>query len=106
MAVMSQHLQKTAPRVNKIRTDLSVELAATVARCLARNPDDRFPDMKSLIEALDHPETVDTTILTNLDMNPHQSTFWQSQTIRGVGIALAILIAFAALAFLLQVLHH
>ena len=106
MAVMSQHLQKTAPRVDKLRNDVPIELAAIVARCLANNPDDRYPNMQALINDLDHPESVNISILDKLDSNSGGSAFFHSEAVKGIGIALSILTAFALLAFLLQTLHH
>jgi len=35
MAVMAQHLQKDAPRLDRINTAISLELAAVVSHCLA-----------------------------------------------------------------------
>jgi eukaryotic-like serine/threonine-protein kinase len=106
MAVMSQHLQKSAPRLDRARSGISTELAAIVARSLARDPQDRYPDMKSFIAALDHPETTDLGILDKLDSHSRRSSFWQSQAVRGVIIALVILAAFIILAMLLQTFHH
>jgi eukaryotic-like serine/threonine-protein kinase len=106
MAVMSQHLQKSAPRLDKIRSGSPIELTAIVARCLARDPNERYPDMKSFIDALDHPDAVDITILDHVDSAPARSSFWQSTTIRAIGITLAIMATFVALAMFLQALHH
>jgi len=56
MAVMAQHLQKEAPRLDRINSSISPELAAIVARCLARDPNTRYPDMSAFIANLDNPE--------------------------------------------------
>ncbi len=66
MVVMAQHLNGTAPRVDKVNPSISPQLAAIVATCLARNPDDRYADMNALMQALEHPENVDLTILDKL----------------------------------------
>jgi len=106
LAVMQQHLQKSAPRLDRIRPGVPPAIAALVARCLARNPDERFPDMQALIDAIDHPETIDLEILEKADRGPDRFPFWQTQAFRGVLIALGILAAFVILALLLQALHR
>jgi eukaryotic-like serine/threonine-protein kinase len=105
MAVMAQHLQKDAPRLDRINTAISLELAALVSHCLARDPNKRYPDMLEFINGLDHPETVDLGILDKLDSPSTDGSFWQSQAFRGVAIALAILAMFTILALFLQALH-
>jgi len=105
MAVMAQHLQNDAPRLDHVNSAISPELAAIVSYCLARNPNNRYQDMLALINGLDHPEIADLGILDKLDSLPNRSSFWQSQAFRGVAIALAILAGFTILAMLLQTLH-
>ena len=105
MAVMAQHLRKDAPRLDHVNSTISSELAAIVSRCLARDPNSRYPDMLAFINGLDHPETTDLGILDNLDSLQNHSSFWQSQAFRGVAIALAILAGFTILALILQTLH-
>ena len=63
MAVMAQHLNNTAPRLDKLNPAISPQIAAIVATSLARDPKDRYPDMTAFIEALDHPENTDLAIL-------------------------------------------
>jgi len=84
MAVMAQHLQKDAPRLDRINTAISLELAAVVSHCLARDPNKRYPDMLEFINGLDHPETVDLGILDKLDLASPGGSFWQSQAFRGL----------------------
>jgi len=105
MAVMAQHLQKAAPRLDKVNSAVSPQVAAIVARCLQRDPAGRYADMPALIAALDHPETVDVSLLDSLSAPPHRS-LWRSQVFRGIAIALVILAGFVLLALLLQTLHH
>jgi hypothetical protein len=62
--------------------------------------------MQALINDLDHPESVNISILDKLDSNSGGSAFFHSEAVKGIGIALSILTAFALLAFLLQTLHH
>jgi eukaryotic-like serine/threonine-protein kinase len=105
MAIMAQHLQRTAPRLDRVASAVSPELAAIVAHCLTRDPNNRYPGMLALINALDHPETVDLGILENLDSPPIRPGVWQSQAFRGIAIALVILAGFVILALVLQTLH-
>jgi len=105
MAVMAQHLQKDAPRLDQLNSAVSPELAAIVSYCLARDPNNRYPDMLAFINGLDHPETADLGILDKLDSPSIRASFWQSQAFRGVAIALAILAGFTILALILQGLH-
>ena len=105
MAVMAQHLRKDAPRLDQLNPAVSPELAAIVSTCLARDPNKRYPDMLAFINGLDHPETADLGILDTLDSPSSHASLWQSQALRGVAIALAILAGFAILAMLLQGLH-
>src|SRR6266508_5707791 len=92
MAIMAQHLHGTAQRLDRINPLVSPQLAAVVATCLALNPEDRYADMDALIEALDHPENVNVTILDQLNAPPAQPTsLTQLQVIRGILIAIGIM---------------
>jgi len=107
MAVMAQHLQGGAARLDILNPAISAELAATVARCLARKPEERYPDMAALIDALDHPETVDLSVLEKVQNNKpaSEASLMQSQAIKAVGISLAIMAAIVVLALALQALR-
>jgi len=105
MAVMAQHLQKDAPRLDRLNSAVSPELAAIVSYCLARDPNKRYPDMLAFINGLDHPETADLGILDGLDSPQRRASVWQSQAFRGIAIALAILAGFTILALILQAVH-
>ena len=105
IAIMAQHLQRDAPRLDQIDTKIPPALAAIVARCLARDLSQRFPDMVSLISGLDHPETIDLGILDKLNNAGKPSSLFKSQAFQGIAIALAILAGFTVLALLLQALH-
>src|SRR5258706_1353855 len=92
MAVMAQHLNNTAPRLDRINSSITPQLAAIVATCLARNPNDRYKDMTALIEAIDHPENVDLSILDKEESSSRSlMPLIQAQTIRGIFIAIAII---------------
>jgi serine/threonine protein kinase len=106
MAVMAQHLQRTAPRLDKVNPKITPQYAAIVARCLARDPADRYQDMQALLDAIHHPEMADLTILDQAGDPIRRVSFLQSQVFKGIVIALAILAGFTLLALLLQAVHR
>jgi eukaryotic-like serine/threonine-protein kinase len=107
MAIMAQHLHGTAQRLDRINPLVSAPLAAVVATCLARNPEDRYGDMDGLIDALDHPENVDVTILDKLNASPAPPTsLTQRQVLQGILIAAGIMGVLIILALALQYLHR
>lgn len=107
MAVMAQHLNGTAPRLDRVNTSISSQLAAIVATCLARDPKDRYADMTALIEALDHPENVDIAILDKINASSGSSmSLMQMQVVQGILLALGILGGIVILALALQYLHR
>jgi serine/threonine-protein kinase len=106
MAVMAQHLNGTAPRLDRINPAVSPELAAIVARCLARRPEDRYPDLTAFLEALAHPETADLSLLDQVNAAPvSENSFVQAQTFKAVGIAILIMVVIVGLALALQALR-
>jgi serine/threonine-protein kinase len=106
MAVMSQHVNAIPPRLDKLNSAISPQLAAIVARCLLKNPGERFPNMEALIEALDHPESADLSILERASHNQAATpSLVQMQTLRAFGIAVGILATLVVLAFVLQALR-
>jgi len=107
MAIMAQHLRGTAQRLDRINPSVSPQLAAIAATCLALNPKDRYEDMDALIEALDHPENLDVTVLEQLNTSPaHLPSLTQLQFIRGIVIAIGIMSVLILLALGLQYLHR
>jgi len=107
MAIMAQHLNGTAPRLDKANSNVSPPIAAIVAKCLARNPDDRYPNMEALIAALDHPESEDVSILEKLNTSvPAAPSLEGMQTLKGVLIAFGIMVVLVLLALGLQFLNH
>lgn len=105
MAVMAQHLNNVAPRLDRVNPSISQQLAAIVATCLARNPNDRYADMSALIEALDHPETADLSILEKSAAAPEsEMSLNQMQSLHGIAIAFGVMIGLALLALGLQYL--
>ncbi len=107
MAIMAQHLHGTAQRLDRVNPLVSPQLAAVVATCLALTPEDRYADMDTLIDALDHPENVDVTILDKLIALPaYPASLTQLQVIRGILIAVGIMSALIILALGLQYFHR
>jgi serine/threonine protein kinase len=107
MAIMAQHLNGTAPRLDKVNPSVTPQIAAIVATCLARNPEDRYADMTALIEALDHPENVDVSILEKLSASaPASPSLENMQTLKGILIAIGIMGVLVLLALGLQFLNR
>jgi serine/threonine-protein kinase len=52
LRVLAAHLYEAPPPLTARRHDVSADLEAVVLRCLAKNPADRFPDARSLAQAL------------------------------------------------------
>jgi serine/threonine-protein kinase len=106
MAIMAQHLNGTVPRLDRVNPSITTQLAAIVATCLARNPDDRYADMIALIQSLDHPESVDMAVLEKSNASSSSIvSLTQMQVIRGVLIALGIMVGLVLLALGLQYLR-
>jgi serine/threonine-protein kinase len=102
MAVMAQHMNSQAPRLDKLQPGVSPQVAAIVARCLQRGPEDRYPSMRALIDALDHPETVDLAVLDQTPAPSRAPGWLNSMPVRAVGIAVLILLAIIAFSLLAQ----
>ncbi len=105
LAVMAQHLNGTPPRLDREQPGVAPQLAAVVARCLQRAPQDRYQDMRALIEALDHPETADLSVLERAGRPATAAPFWRSPTLVAIGLSLLIMLAIVALALALQAFH-
>lgn len=107
MAVMAQHLAGTVTRLDKVNPAVSPQLAAIVAKCLARDPEARYPNMNALIEALDHPENADLACLETGGASKASSpSLANMQILQGVVIAVGIMLILVLLAFGLQSLHR
>ena len=106
LAIMAQRLNGDAPRLDKLRPAVSEQVAAIVARCLQRDPKERYPDMQALIDALDHPETADTALLARLQNASAKTPWWRSSVLRAVLISIVILAAIILLALALQFLKQ
>ncbi|MBK9782347.1 MAG: serine/threonine protein kinase [Anaerolineales bacterium] len=103
MAVMAQHLNGVAPRLDRVDPNIPSTLAAIVAKCLSRNPEQRYADMTALTDAFDHPENADLTILQQQGSSSMAGTsIEQRQVLKGVLIAVGIIGGLIVLALILQ----
>jgi serine/threonine-protein kinase len=103
MVIMAQHLNNTAPRLDRVDPSIPIQLAAIVAICLARDPKDRYADMTALIQNLDHPENADLSALEKLSAPSGSGmSLNQRQIIQGILIAAGIMGGLILLAFALQ----
>jgi len=105
LAVMAQALRSAPPRLDRAGLGISPQLAAIVARCLLRKPDERYDDIGALVAALDKPETADLSLLERADEGAGAS-FLRSPAFRGIAISLAFFAVFIGLAILLQLVKH
>lgn len=105
LAVMAQHLQGIAPRLDRIQPNITTALAAVVARCLERDPSARYQDMGALIAGLDHPETADLTILDRLPSRAKADLSLRSTAIKALLISVVVLLAIIVLALAAQLLR-
>lgn len=107
MATMAQHLNNTPPRLDKINPAISTQIAAIVATCLARNPEDRYQTMDALIAALNDPTSADLSILDKVTTapNPSSMSLTALQTFRGIAIAAGIIALLIVMALGLQALR-
>lgn len=102
MAVMAQHLRGAIPRLDKEQPNISPQIAAVVALALQKNPDDRYRDMHAFIEALDHPETVDISILDKITGTATALPFWRSQAFIAAMMGIALIVVLVVVALALQ----
>jgi eukaryotic-like serine/threonine-protein kinase len=107
LAIMAQHVQGTAPRLDKLQAGVSPQLAAVVAKCLQRKPEERYADMHALIEALEHPESADLSLLDEKSSaGEGELPWWKSSSFKAVLIGAGILVVIVILAFALQTLRQ
>jgi eukaryotic-like serine/threonine-protein kinase len=52
--LIASHLTQTPPQLTGLRSDVPLDLAAVVHRCLAKDPADRFANVSELERALGH----------------------------------------------------
>ncbi len=105
LAVMAQHLQGAIPRLDKERPEVSPRLAAVVTKCLQRNPDDRYPTLTAFVDALDHLDQVDTTILDKGTGPQTALPFWRNPTVVTIAVSILLMLAIVVFAFAAQALR-
>jgi len=102
MAVMAQQLRGAVPRLDKEVKGISPQLAAVVARAIQKSPDDRYATMRDFIEALDHPENADITVLDKITGAATRVPFWRTQAFVAVAVTIVIMVVVVALALAAQ----
>ncbi len=105
LAIMSQHLNAAIPRLDKKQPGISTQLAAIAAKCLQRDPKDRFVNMHELVNALNNPDTIDISILDKISSAPSKAPFWRSPIAIAIGSALLLMLVIIIIALVLQSLR-
>jgi len=106
LAIMAQHLKGIVPRLDKEQAGVSPNIAAVVARALQREPKDRYPDMQSFMNDLDHLDQVDVTVLEHSTGQASAGPFWRRFPILvPIGFGVLLFLALILLAIGLQTLH-
>jgi serine/threonine-protein kinase len=63
LAVMNQHVNVKAPPLHTHRKEIPPALEETIMKAIRLKPQDRWPTMSAMVEALRHPESVDVAVL-------------------------------------------
>jgi serine/threonine-protein kinase len=103
LAVVAQHLHASTPRLDK--AGVSPQLATVVARCLQRNPDARYADMRQLIHDLEHLDSVDTSRLDRMTGPATATPLSRTPFVVPFAIAGFMMVLLVILGFVLQALH-
>jgi len=102
LAIMSQRVNQDAPRVDQVRPEVPLGLAAVVRRALMRDPSQRYPTMAAFAHDLTHLDAVDLELLDVAEKGetglPSAAKTWLA-----IGLVVGGLIALGLLA---QLLHH
>jgi serine/threonine protein kinase len=104
--ILNKHLYEAVPRLDQMKQGVSSELAAIVARCLQRDPDQRYPNMVALVQDLDNPAQVDVSGLDRLCAMPPKPSFFNHPYVRAVVASLVIFIGIILLGLFLAALRH
>jgi serine/threonine-protein kinase len=105
LAVMAQHLKGDIPRLDKVQPGISQQVAAIISRCLQKNPENRYPDMRALLYDLNNLDKVDISILDRANTPQAARPFWRSPAFIAVGSSVLLLLVIIILAIILQSLH-
>jgi serine/threonine-protein kinase len=103
LSVVAQHLHAGTPRLE--RAGVSQQLATVVARCLQRNPGDRYADMHELIHDLEHLDSVDISRLDRMTGAATSVPYSRSPFVVPFAIAGFMMVMIVILGFVLQALH-
>ena len=106
LAVMAQHVQSPAPRLQRDCPGIDPGLAAVVAKALQRDPAMRFQTVREMIQALTDPASAGLNLEDEAFTDSGQTPWYRSIYFRGVAIALLLMVAMVALALALQTLKH
>ncbi|MEP7285121.1 MAG: serine/threonine-protein kinase [Chloroflexota bacterium] len=104
LAVMAQHLQGAIPRLDQERPEVSPQLAAIVAKTLQRNPEDRYSNLAAFIDALDHPDRVDISILEKATGPVTVVPFWRSSTAKLIASIILVMVIIVIIGLAAQTL--
>jgi serine/threonine-protein kinase len=105
LAIMAQHTRAAIPRLDKERPGVSPQLAAIVAKCLQRDPEQRYPDLRAFIAALDNPDSADLSILEHGTGAASAVPFWRSPRALMWASVVLIILAVVVIAFAAQALR-
>jgi serine/threonine-protein kinase len=79
MTVAVQHLKETPPPLHRFRADLPAALCKTIDRMLLKKPDDRYPDMPALEQALldlNHVTASEACSDDGVESSPQRVALW------------------------------
>jgi len=105
LAVMSQHLRGSVPRLDREVSGVSPQLAAVVARALQRRPEDRQADLRVFVHELTHLDEVDVSILDQTQEPSRSSRILGLPAMGPIAIAIVALLGIVILAVALQKLR-
>ena len=106
LAVMAQHLNGPLPRLDKIAPSVSPAMAAITAKCLQRQPNDRYNNLEEFIHDLENPDLVDISILDRATGPSTATPWWKRQPFLSIAAAFAVLFIIITLALILQHFKH
>lgn len=106
LAVMAMRVTSEPPAVGSLRSGLDPHQAALVMWCLKKNPDERCPDVTTVMHAIKEPESVNLAIVLNHDQSGNLKKFLSSSKNRMVMLAIGIISIWIVVAFVLQSLRQ
>jgi serine/threonine-protein kinase len=106
VAVMTQQLHAAAPRLDKVNADVPLAVTTIVAKCLQRDPNQRYPSVQALIEDARHLEKVDISTLEALSAAPPKPSFFKTKPGQAILTTAAFIVGIAVLTLLLIALKR